>query len=285
MLPIQWFLWIIQMLTSGKHPEQTIRMPAVLHESSGLCAIGDSLFVSHNDSGNAPNLYFFNYQGQLVLTLEIANATNHDWEDLTLNNLNGDLYIADIGNNAARRQDEVFSFYKILAANWQQALSSKDRQVIVKAEPINFTYPSSPHNAEAAIYFNDTIWIFTKHSTKKQKKLGFMRCFAVPAQAAVSPTNAPIQAQLADSLFVGSPVTSAVFSFEQQCVWLLSYGQITKIETNHPGKLQGKTKRVWSLPPFLPPQAQTEAIAILPNGGQIVITNEKGWLWFLSGFP
>lgn len=73
-----------------------------VNEQSGLLWY-NNLFWVNNDSDCEPKLYAYNNKGEIKKEVEIANAKNIDWEDLT-----GDqdyIYIGDFGNNFGNRKD------------------------------------------------------------------------------------------------------------------------------------------------------------------------------------
>ena len=84
--------------------EQIASLPAILNESSGLENAGSGEFWSHNDKGGNPELYRFDTLGMLEQTLRITNASNVDWEDMTIDDA-GNIYIGDFGNNNNERTD------------------------------------------------------------------------------------------------------------------------------------------------------------------------------------
>ncbi len=142
-------------------------LPAVLNESSGLERDEQGNFWSHNDSGGEPELYHFSEDGTLLHTLKISNAENIDWEDITLAS-NGRMFIGDFGNNGNDRED-----LKILIVNINNLSPGFNLR---NASTINFSYAEQtafpPNNnkknfdAEAMVYKNDSIFIFTKNRTQ-----------------------------------------------------------------------------------------------------------------------
>lgn len=140
-------------------------LPVIISESSGILVIGES-FLSFNDSGGEPEIYVFNSLGKLTHTCRIENATNTDWEAITVDQ-NGFLYVGDFGNNSNKRKDLVI--YKLTTAD---VLTKQS----VKASKISFSYPDQQqyppkdtrlyYDAEAFIVKNDSIFIFTKNRTK-----------------------------------------------------------------------------------------------------------------------
>ena len=129
-------------------------LPASLKEISAAETISNSnLIWVIEDSGNKNTLYGLNSDGKIIKNLEISNAPNIDWEDLTSDE-KGNLYIADFGNNSKKRKD--FSIYKIK--------NPKNESSKVFAEKINFNLPKSikSKDFEAFFIFQNSFYIFSK---------------------------------------------------------------------------------------------------------------------------
>jgi len=135
-------------------------LPEDVLESSGLIYYKNKL-ITHNDSGNSPRLYEVDtLSSQIIRTININNATNIDWEDITQDE--SYIYIGDFGNNTGNRQD--LTIYRV-------AKSDFDVSNTISAERINFSYEdqtdfsdvqNSDWDAEALVDFNDQLLIFTK---------------------------------------------------------------------------------------------------------------------------
>ena len=137
----------------------------IIEETSGLEIIGD-YFVTHNDSGGEPSLYYLSMNGEIVKTRKIDSAVNKDWEDLTKDEKY--IYISDIGNNYSTRKD--LKIYKVPI----------DEESNEKTQIISFTYPEQDsykinrntiYDAEGLISVNDKLLIFTKNRAKKITEL------------------------------------------------------------------------------------------------------------------
>lgn len=135
-------------------------LPEQIQESSGLLLLGDQ-FITHNDSGNSPELFLLDSASLKVRSrVRIEDAGNTDWEDLAQD---ADyIYIGDIGNNLGSRKD-----LKVLKIP-KTGLSSSQR---VRAEVIAFRYEDQSEfrsgkntdwDAEALIAGPDSLWVFTK---------------------------------------------------------------------------------------------------------------------------
>lgn len=135
-------------------------LPEGIEESSGLLLV-DGHWVTHNDSGNTPDLFVLDTASlRLVRRVSLTNAGNTDWEDLAQD---ADyIYIADIGNNLGARRD-----LRILRVSKADFLASD----AVEAGIISYAYEgqtdfsgtaNSDWDAEALLASGDFLWIFTK---------------------------------------------------------------------------------------------------------------------------
>ena len=135
-------------------------LPEDVLESSGLIYYKNKL-ITHNDSGNSPRLYEVDtLSSQIIRTININNATNIDWEDITQDE--SYIYIGDFGNNTGNRQD--LTIYRVAKSDFNVSNT-------ISAERINFSYEdqtdfsdvqNSDWDAEALVDFNDQLLIFTK---------------------------------------------------------------------------------------------------------------------------
>jgi len=63
------------------------QLPLVISETSGLAkAKSNQTFWTHNDSGNAPELFEINQKGEILQAISLPNLKNTDWEDLAQDN-------------------------------------------------------------------------------------------------------------------------------------------------------------------------------------------------------
>ncbi|HEY4650110.1 MAG TPA: hypothetical protein VIG72_01800 [Pontibacter sp.] len=140
--------------SSKMQPVSTPVVPAIT-EASG---IADSkrnpgyLWV-HEDSGKPAQLYLLSHDGLTAKTMYLQGATNRDWEDIVLSG--DDLYVADIGDNAAVH--DVYTIYK-----FPEPAATTD--TVKQYEKIQFRYPDGAHDAEAFLVdpVSKDIYIFTK---------------------------------------------------------------------------------------------------------------------------
>jgi hypothetical protein len=163
------FLLFICIQLFSQHTLNKLKLPAELKEISGLEKFNDSILIAINDSGNAPLIFFIDLKGEIIKKTFVSNALNIDWEDLTIDD-EGNLFIADVGNNDHLRNDLC-----ILKLNAQQAYNSDS----ISAEKIYFAYTdqldlsdnyvSQNHDCEAVFWFKDTLHLLTKITTKPKK--------------------------------------------------------------------------------------------------------------------
>jgi len=145
------------------NPTVAFELPNEISENSGLIMMNDRLWT-FNDSGGLPVLYAVDTSKRTVVQrIKIVNATNTDWEDITLDSTY--IYIGDFGNNRGSRKD--LKIYRITRAG-----VPVDGDAEVDAEIIAFSYPeqlsferSRSHNfdCEAMIAAGDSLYLFTKN--------------------------------------------------------------------------------------------------------------------------
>ncbi len=150
-------LFILSACQTGKL-DNLRDLPYGLKEVSALeYTPADRLLWIIEDSGNANNLYALDAKAQLTKTIEITNAKNEDWEDLT-SDREGNIYIGDFGNNNKKRAD--FTIYKI-----NKPSESEDS---AKAEIIDFKLPKDMKSLdfESFFLFKNRFYIFSKDDKK-----------------------------------------------------------------------------------------------------------------------
>ncbi len=135
-------------------------LPELVNETSGLIFYNGKL-ITHNDSGNSAELFEIDTVSlEVTRVIQIQNALNHDWEDITQDN--SYIYIGDIGNNNGDRTD--LAIYRIRKSDFDSSES-------VPAERIGFAYEdqlsfnpgdNSDWDAEALTIMHGQLTVFTK---------------------------------------------------------------------------------------------------------------------------
>jgi hypothetical protein len=202
-------------------------LPKSVLEISGMVFTNQGLWV-HNDSDNGPFILLMTDKGLVKTIKKVIGATNYDWEDIA-SDLNGNLFIGDIGNNAnTRRTLQVYKVPNPLKTN----------EIRVAAETIEFSYPDQTtfppknprliYDAEAMIYFNDSLFIFNKNRSVPFD--GFVRVYKIPAKPG------KYKAALVDSVHLGGKnslnnwITGADISKDGKKLALLSSDKIWVFE-------------------------------------------------------
>lgn len=184
-------------------------LPNNLKEASAIEKVAHSdLLWTIEDAGNKNNIYGLDLKGNIVKDIDIENASNIDWEDLT-SDKQGNLYVGDFGNNSKNRDD--FTIYKIS--------NLKDDET--DAERINFMLPkkAKPEDFEAFFLFNNYFYILSKDN--KSTKL-----FKVPNEIGKHTAEFITKFKLKGK---NTKITSAAISEDENTIVLLNHDKLWKI--------------------------------------------------------
>jgi len=150
----------------------TLKDPAI-NESSGIVASRTSpgLYWTHNDSGDGPYVYALDERGAGRGTWRVAGATALDWEDIAAGpgptRGANYLYIGDIGDNEARRDEIIVYRVKEPTIKSSDSSATKRKPLITdQADVIRLRYPDGAHDAEALMVHPKTgdLYVVTKVS-------------------------------------------------------------------------------------------------------------------------
>jgi hypothetical protein len=135
-----------------------VPLPIEVRESSGLArsARDRALFWTHNDAGNAPELFAVDETGVLVQRVRVTGTELIDWEDLEAAACGNDrcLYVGDIGDNDGDR--DRITVYRVV----EPERSATETQ---PAEALYARYPDGPKDAEALFAdASGTLYVVTK---------------------------------------------------------------------------------------------------------------------------
>ncbi|MEP0006776.1 MAG: hypothetical protein ABJ387_12400 [Balneola sp.] len=147
-------------------------------EVSGI--VKDSRFKDvywvHGDSGTKNRIYAINNEGEVLPDkdskgLEIKGIKNRDWEDITIDE-NGDILIADVGNNCSCRSDQ--SIIKVKAPSTTDQ-STEDYEVfeISYQKPKGFLYKFMNYSmdVEAVFWKKGELFALTKRFRGRETNL------------------------------------------------------------------------------------------------------------------
>jgi hypothetical protein len=253
-------------------PPNTGRVPLVLAEMSGLAASlrHPGVYWTHNDSGNAFQVFAINDVGAVLATLTLTGVDAKelgrlDLEDVALGPCApGDgrscLYVADIGDNFERRkQVRLFRFPE----------PEQVADATVAVETLPFSYPDKPHDAEALVLEPRTGRLAV--ITKERASLGAV--FSLEGLAPGSVTKATRLGELHAPGDVDFRTTAADLHESGQRLLLRTYTRVW--EVRRPGAtrleelVQGQVAEVPG-----PSQAQSEALTYLPGGRAYLLGSE-----------
>ena len=152
-------------VAGGPVPERLPKKPftivgrmdtAVIKESSGVAKSPryEGIFWTHNDSGNAAELFAIKADGTMVARVPVAGAANIDWEDLAI--AGGFIYVGDIGNNHGwLRTRTVYKFA-------EPDPHADDIKPIRPLAAYRYKYPDEPFDAEALVVRGERIYVICK---------------------------------------------------------------------------------------------------------------------------
>lgn len=138
-----------------------ISLSKKIDETSGL-EIVDGQFITHNDSGGDPKLYYLDKKGKIVFERTLEGVKNNDWEDITKDDQF--IYVANMGNNFDTRKN-----LSIVKTPIDPSSNEAELIEFNYPEQVKFTtaYNQSQYDAEALITIDDYLIILTKNKLKK----------------------------------------------------------------------------------------------------------------------
>ena len=257
-----------------------------LTENSGLVmsASQPGILFTINDSGNEPLLFALDTTGANRGVWRLQGASNMDWEAIAGGPCGGNaasdsakpgscLYIADVGDNEARRKS--LTLYRVR----EPIADSAGRMSALSAESLSFTYDDRPHDVEAIYVAREgSVHLITKRPLRtwlRRRRPSLV--FAIPGSAWGGRSAI---AHRADSLGIvpGSApnrlITDASLSRNGQLLAVRTYWQVYIFATD------STTGRVTAFQPRALcnvaglHERQGEGIAWYPDGRQLVLSSE-----------
>lgn len=254
---------LVTTVSLGQKINKIGKLPKIIEESSGLILYNDTLFITHNDSGDKPILYFINLKGELIHQITVSNAINNDWEEIT-KDTQGNIYVGDFGNNLNKRKN--LTIYKIAPENLL-----KTTHVVAKI--ITFSYPDQTafppdekelnFDAEAMCVIGDSLWLFTKCRAVPFHGKSFI--YTIPSQPGNYTATAKSNLFIGDSGFAKDAVTGAAYG--DSTLYLITYNRIVVYEMINNSFRFKKTIATT-------PYSQKEAIAISKDNSTLFLTDE-----------
>ena len=178
-----------------------------LPEVSGIVQSGQPFVLwMINDSGDEPVVYAVHLRGGQVFRHKLTGAVNVDWEDIaiapsnaeadSLGSIPTELYIADIGDNNAKRKS--ISVYRIAEPDVFSSTTIPDAGV----EKFELVYPDGPRDAEAMLV--DPLTREIVIVTKRDAKARIYSC----SELTTSPVQLTFRGELPFTLITAGDVAS-----------------------------------------------------------------------------
>ena len=167
-----------------------------IKEASGLVTstINPGMFWTHNDSGANAELFLIDQEGKIHLKVFLSGAESFDWEDIARHG--SYLYIADIGDNDAKR--EYITIFKIKEPQWD---SLQTLLVLDSFEKMSLHYSEGPRDAESLLYDHQTQELVI--ITKREKNC---HVYAFPFKANIAPIPITSKGTLPSTLFTAGDI-------------------------------------------------------------------------------
>lgn len=191
-------------------PPRKFKLPNILEEVSGLYLQDAQHWWWLNDSGNSPDLFTTNQQGDSLKIIPVPGVKNQDWEDLTADQ-DGNIYIGEFGNNCHCRENLKIYRYHPGSGQLDSILYHYEDQT---AFPPGAAWKN--FNMEGFFWHQDTLHLFSKNQLQTGNY--FTKHYVLPAQPGTQ------VASLRDSLFLKKRVvTGAAISADGKKVALIAY--------------------------------------------------------------
>ncbi len=266
-------LLIIYNCSSGQEKEkyenavilESIVLPKVINETSGL-EILNEVFITHNDSGGEPSLYFFSLNGEIINSIKLEEKSfweiyNNDWEDITADE--DYIFIADTGNNFGYRDN--LNIIKVRTNDF--SIDSKI-DFAYKNQEIFIPRPKHKYDAEALFLIEDKIAILSKDRNNLYTDL-----YLIDKES-----NSKQVLESMITYDVNSLITGGDFNKELGLLALVSYNSngsqyLILFEDFNLENLSDKKFKKFQIPLE---QAQIEAIKIIDNKTFWITSEDEG---------
>ena len=142
-----------QQISVDLKAEEAFSLPDEIEESSGL-EYFQGEFITINDSGGEPIVYFLNQSGELTDRKLIAGKKNIDWEDIAATD--NEIFIGEFGNNYGNRTDlKIISFTGESVKDFPFSFNNQTE--------FAFEEMTTPFDCEAVFVMDDQCWLLTKN--------------------------------------------------------------------------------------------------------------------------
>jgi hypothetical protein len=243
-------------------------------EASGLAASRRTpgAYWTLNDSNNEPRLFAFDRTGRALGTFRVEGAQNSDWEALQAGpGPNGAhaLYVGDIGDNQAHRQD--IQVYRLPEPALDLTAAKPSSGVARPVERFFLFYPDGAHDAEALLVHptSGELLIVTKSFA------GLSSVYRAPPLSSRERVGLEHVAEvdLTGLGLLAGVVTDAAYAPDARRIALRTY--VAALEYDVPSSQDPAA--TWSQPPHVYPLQdgrQGEGITYRPDGRALLTIGE-----------
>jgi len=144
-------------------PVLLTELPLPQQEVSGMLSVNGMIWTCL-DSGNPNRLYQVDtVSGDVLRELELTNASNVDWEEVTTDGTW--VYVGDFGNNAGARTDLRVYRFPLEALSGESGAVEVDTIRFHYVDQTDFTpmVDGTNWDAEAFLALDDSLFLFTKN--------------------------------------------------------------------------------------------------------------------------
>lgn len=231
-----------------------------------------------NDSGNPAEIFRVSSAGEVLQAVTVTGARNLDWEAMA-RDVQGQLLIADVGDNARRRP--TYTIYRV-----PEPAAGQDH--VSSTETLDFRYHDGrSRDCESMFLLDGHIYLVSKESSSATAVFR-LTCAEQPGGAvdAMSADHDPAKSgpppdrpmpQLWIAEFVAelpgmAMLTDAAYSPDRGELALLTYFGFAVAPVRTESNLH-------DLKPVIRPHLLGLAEALSYRGEKLVVTNEKGTIW------
>lgn len=186
------------------------QLSAEIAETSGLACLNGNQFLTINDSGNPATVYQLDAWGQIISRYN-TTGRNQDWEALAIHQ--GQLWIADIGNNSGQRPTLDLYHAPIPQSQINELVVDKLELRYPQAPMTKPSYYQHELDAEALVSTGDRLLIFSKNWTGLQS-----RVYAVDTRG----TAGTLQ-QIGETSVLPGLITDVAYSAQRQVFVVAGY--------------------------------------------------------------
>lgn len=227
--------------------------PLAITESSGLvpCRGSTNTFWTHND-GRRRTLYAITRTGQPIAEFFVDAPLVEDWEDIARDG-DGNLYLADIGNNDARRN-------RLAVHQFAEPDPQKPGTAVTVTRSWQLTFPNKPFDCESLFIWKEYGYVISKVFKDEQAEI---------YRFSLATTKESVLLEFVAKLPVTSPVTGADVSPDGQML-----GMVCK-NGAYLFRIEGDISRVATAAPMRVKfrEGQLEGCCLVPEG--LLATSEK----------